>query len=328
MLDVTVVLVDDNYASTAIGPIEVFYSAGKLWHELNGTNADPRFNVTTASIDGASVASPYALTLSAQLAIHEVSNADIIIVPATGLDLDDKLARNHKLIAWLRDWHARGAYIAGICSGAAFLAEAGLLDGCQATTHWAVAETYAQRFPKVHWRPEMFITEEHKLLCSGGVYAAIDLSLYLVEKFCGHELALQCAKSLLVDMPRRHQSGYAVLPLSRPHADTKIRAIEQYMEAHYAQSLTIDSLAKRTHMSSRNFMRRFKAATGHLPGEYLQNLRISIARELLEDSDRPIEAVGRAVGYDDTAFFRTLFRRYTGMAPGEYRSRFGSLTVA
>ncbi len=127
----------------------------------------------------------------------------------------DQIARDTPLLPWLRKWYARGAYIAGVCTGVAFLAEAGLLDGRQATTHWGVAELYRQRYPKVLWRPEQFVTEDGRLLCSGGVYASIDLSLYLVEKFCGHEVALQCAKSLLLSMPRSRQSGYAVLPLSR-----------------------------------------------------------------------------------------------------------------
>jgi len=323
MLDVTVVLLDDNYASTALGPIEVFYSAGKLWSELKGGDPEPRFNVTTATIDGAGVTSPYQVTLSAQLAIRDVQRADIIIVPATGLDLDKKFAKHRDLFRWLREWHAKGAYVAGICTGAAYLAEAGLLDGRQATTHWAVAETFAHRFPKVHWRPEMFITEEQRLLCSGGVYASMDLSLYLVEKLCGHQIALECAKALLIDMPRRHQSGYAVLPLSRPHADEKIRAIEQYMEEHFSTNLSIEFLARRASMSPRNFLRRFKSATGHLPGEYAQNLRICVAREMLEGSTKSVEAISRSVGYEDMAFFRSLFRRYTGMTPGEYRSRFG-----
>jgi transcriptional regulator GlxA family with amidase domain len=161
------------------------------------------------------------------------------------------------------------------------------------------------------------------VLCSGGVYAAIDLSLYLVEKFCGREVALQCAKSLLVDMPRAHQSGYAVLPLSRPHSDERIRETEDYMARHYNRDLPLKLLSERASMSARTFLRRFKAATGRLPGQYLQAQRVAIARELLENTARPVQAISGAVGYDDIAFFRKLFRRETGMTPAEYRDRFG-----
>jgi len=322
MLNVTVVLLDDNYASTALGPIEVFHSAGQLWNVLRGDEPKPLFRVSVASIDGDNVTTPYGISLSPQISIRDVETTDVIVVPASGLNLDDQLVRHRELMPWLTEWHSKGAYIASICSGAAYLAEAGLLDGRKATTHWAVAEAYEKRYPNVNWRPEMFITEDGHVLCSGGVYASIDLSLYLVEKFCGHEVALRCAKALLVNMPRRHQSGYAVLPLSRPHSDEKIRRAESYIDEHFARDLTIDVLADRVSMTPRTFLRRFKSATGRKPGEYMQSLRITIAREMLENDTRSVEAVSRAVGYDDSAFFRMLFKRHTGMTPGEYRASF------
>jgi transcriptional regulator GlxA family with amidase domain len=182
------------------------------------------------------------------------------------------------------------------------------------------------RYPEVHWRSDLFITEDDRVLCSGGVYAAIDLSLYLVEKFCGHEIALQCAKALLVDMPRTHQSGYAILPLSRPHSDTRIRSIEEHMHEHFARDLPIEALARRANMSSRTFIRRFEKATGRQPGHYLQLLRINMAKGMLDEGGRSVQSISSAVGYDDLAFFRKLFRRFTGMTPAEYRRRFGGIS--
>lgn len=328
MIDVTVLLLDDNYASTALGPIEVFHSAGRLWNALQGADPDPKFNVTVASLSHAGVTSPYGVGLSAATSMESVERADLIIVPASGLDLDTQLRRHAHMLPWLRKWHRAGAYIGAVCSGAGYLAEAGLLDGRQATTHWAVAEAYAARFPAVRWRPDMFITEDERVLCSGGVYASIDLSLYLVEKFCGHEIALQCAKALLVDMPRTHQSGYAVLPLSRPHSDAPIREVEDQMHRHFAKDLPIELLAERASMSPRTFIRRFKAATGRLPGRYMQMLRINIAKEMLEADLRSVQAVSAAVGYEDVAFFRKLFRRFTGITPAEYRARFAGRSPA
>ena len=326
ILDVTVVLLDRGYVSTAIAPAEVFYSAGLLWDNLQGGEPEPRFRVSIASVDGRSVTSNFSLGLSPALAISDIEHTDIIILSASGLELQERIAHTTPLIAWLREWHERGAYIAGICSGVAFLAEAGLLDGRQATTHWAVANALKQRYPKVRWRPEMFVTEDGRVLCSGGVYAAIDLSLYLVEKFCGHEIALQCAKSLLVSMPRSRQSGYAVLPISRPHCDDRIRAVEEHLQEHFAEDVPIEAMASSAGMGQRNFIRRFKAATGHLPGAYLQMLRIAAAKELLERGARSVQLVSSHVGYEDVAFFRALFKRHTGMTPGEYRARFGQLS--
>ncbi|HEU0058372.1 MAG TPA: helix-turn-helix domain-containing protein [Hyphomicrobiaceae bacterium] len=327
MLDVTVILLSDSYASTAIGPIEVFHSAGLLWHTLmwhtlNGTRANPRFRVTIASPKGEAVNSPYALGLIPQVALRKVKRADLVIVPASGLDLDNELARNAMLLPWLRKQAAQGAHIAGICTGVVFLAEAGLLERRQATTHWALADQFRRRYPRVDWHPEKFITEDRRMLCSGGVYASMDLSLYLVEKFCGHEVALQCAKALLINMPRPSQSGYATLPLSRPHNDEKVRVAESFLERHYAEDVSLELLAQDLGMSPRNFSRRFKRATGRLPGNYLQARRVAIAKEMLEGGARSVAVVSAAVGYEDAAFFRGLFKRATGMTPGEYRENF------
>jgi transcriptional regulator GlxA family with amidase domain len=327
MLDVTIVLLEQGYASTAIGPLEVFHSAGVLWNWLHGNTPQPRFRVRIASIDGRSVTTLCSLGLTPQCSISEVEHTDIIVLPASGWDIQDRIA-NTALLPWLREWHSRGAYIAGICSGVSFLAECGLLDGREATTHWGVSEIYRERYPNVHWRPEQFVTEDGRILCSGGVYASMDLSLYLVEKFCGHTIALQCAKSLLVSMPRTSQSGYSMVPLCRPHSDEKIRRIEAYLTKNFERALTIRTLAASTGMSSRNFVRRFKAATGRLPGAYIQALRVLEAKALLEDGAVSIQTAALKIGYKDLASFRRLFKRQTGMTPAAYREHFGSMSLA
>jgi transcriptional regulator GlxA family with amidase domain len=272
------------------------------------------------------VKSVCALSLTPNCAINDIKHTDIIIVTAPGWDVLELIAKNSSLVPWLKKWHGRGAYIAGACTGVAFLAEAGILDGRQATTHWGVAEIFRARYPKVHWRPEQFVTEDGRIFCSGGIYASIDLSLYLVEKFCGHEIALQCAKSLLLSMPRGRQSGYSVVSLSRPHSDAKIRQTEEYLQQHFYSEVSIDILADRIGMGPRNFIRRFKAATGRLPGAYIQSLRVSAAKELLEHGAPSIQTVSSKIGYGDVAFFRSLFKRHTGMTPAEYRDRFSQLS--
>jgi transcriptional regulator GlxA family with amidase domain len=164
-------------------------------------------------------------------------------------------------------------------------------------------------------------------LCSGGVTGAADISLYLVEKLCAHDVAVQTAKSLLLSMPRTHQNGYAVLPLSPPHADDRIRIVEAFLQTNYGASHSTGDLAERAGMSERTFIRRFKAATGRLPGAYMQAVRIATAKAMLESDSAPIQSISSAVGYDDNAFFRALFKRATGMTPAEYRSRFAAMDV-
>ena len=327
ILDVTVLLLDGGYASTAIGPIEVFHSAGVIWNWLRGEQQKPRFRVRVASIDGKPVTSFYGLQVTPACALSDIRKTDIVIVPTSGWDIVDRIARTTPLLPWLRKWHDRGAIIAGVCTGVAFLAECGLLDGREATTHWGVADIMRERYPKVRWRPERFVTEDGPLLCSGGIYASIDLSLYLVEKFCGREIALQSAKALLLSMPRSRQSGYSVLPLSRPHNDDKVRHAEEYLQRHLSSEVPIETLADLAGLGQRTFVRRFKSATGRMPGAYLRMLRVSAAKDLLERTADPIRQVSSKIGYEDVAFFRRLFKRHTGMTPAEYRDTYAQMAL-
>jgi transcriptional regulator GlxA family with amidase domain len=327
-IDVTVVLFDGGYSSTAIAPIEVFHAAGLLWHSLHGEPERPRFRVRSASVDGRAVTSTYGLGLTPQCAIDDVKDADLILLTSPHQNAYEGIVRKTSLVPWLRAAHERGTFVGGVCSGVGFVAESGLLDGRRATTHWALAGTYRQRYPQVHWQPEHFVTEDGGIFCGGGMYASIDLSLYLVEKLCGHAVALQCAKSLVVGMPRHLQTGYSVLPLSRPHTDDRIKQAENLLQGRFdRKDVSVELVAEQLAMSPRNLLRRFKAATGHLPGEYVHLLRVSAAKVLLENGRAPVQKVAESVGYEDVAFFRNVFKRHTGMTPADYRSQFGPLTV-
>lgn len=322
MIHVTVVLLNGGLPSTALSPVEVFQCAGTLWNTLVDKAPEPRFDVTTASVDGAPVDCEAPLVMQPACRIQDIEKTDLVFVPTGGLDVHKMLHRHAPLIPWLKQQHAADARIALVCTGVAFAAAAGLLNGRRATTHWAAAQSYARLFPHVDWQPELLVTEHDRILCGGGVYSSVDLALYLVEKCCGHQVALETARALLIDMPRSHQSGYAVLPISRPHDDETIRTAEEWLQTHLAAEIRFDSLAQSVAMSPRNFSRRFKAATGKLPGAYLQELRVAVARTRLEQSATPVQVIGREVGYEDPDHFRDIFRRHTGMSPTDYRRRF------
>ena len=327
MWDVTVVLLDDGPTSTAIVPVEVFSLAGVLWNELNGRKPDPVFCVRTVSLDGGPVRSPHGFAITPGGSIDDVERTDIIVVPTSGLEFEAKLVENSRLLPWLRRHYEAGALVAGVCLGAAYLAEAGLLDGRLGTTHWALGEALGARYPQVRWRPDLFVTEDSRAICCGGLYAAIDVSLYLVEKLCGHQVAVQCAKALLLPMPRLSQSGYAMLPVSKAHDDTRVREAEAFLQTNLHVDVSTQCLADRVGLGARTFARRFKAATGHLPAAYLQALRIQAAKAMLERDAAPIQTISTAVGYEDVGFFRALFKRSTGMTPSEYRALFAPLSV-
>ncbi len=325
-IDVTLLFLEGGHASTAVGPHEVFRDAGVLWNALLGEPAGaPRFCVRSASADGGPVCPNAPYTIQPDCSLGEIERTDLVFVPSGGLPVAEVIARNGAVVEALPRLHAGGARIAGVCSGVSLLAAAGLLDGREATTHWALVDECRDRFPAVRWCPDALVTEEDGLYCGGGVHAALDLALYLVEKLCDRTTAVQCAKALILDMPRDCQVGFAVLPVGSPHGDELVKRAERWIHGHCREDVRFDALARELGTSPRNFARRFKEATGTAPLDYLQRLRVRAAKRLLEEDHRTVAEVGAAVGYEDTAFFRDLFKRHTGMGPAAYRKRFAGL---
>src|SRR5438094_4846950 len=323
MMEVTVLFLDQTFSSTAIGPMAVFRHAGTLWNFLTGKRQVPRFRVTTASVDGRAVRCDGPIHIRPDVPLTAIRKTDLIFIPTTGLSLDDVVERNAPVVPWLCRWHKRGVAIASVCSGVGLVAAAGLLDGKRATTHWALAEQFRQKYPKVRWMPELMVTEDRGFYCGGGVHASLDLSLYLVEKFCGHEVAMQTAKALLVETPRAWQAGFAIVPLKTEHSDDSITSAQEWLHHNFHKTFPLETPARHVGMSLRNFVRRFKQATGDCPLMYLQKLRIAAAKRLLESDHRTVQEISEAVGYQDVAFFRNLFQRHTGVSPSAYRQRFG-----
>jgi len=323
MIQVTVLLLEETFASTAIGPLEVFRHTGMLWNFLTGARQVPRFQVTTASADGQAVRCDGAIQIRPSMALKDVRHTDLIFIPTTGPNIENVVERNAPVVPWLRRWHKRGAAIASVCSGVGLIAATGMLDGKRATTHWGLAEQFRRMYPRVHWMPELMVTEDRGFYCGGGVHAALDLSLYLVEKFCGHEVAMQTAKALLIETPRAWQAGFGIVPLKTDHTDDAISTAQEWLHENFHRTFPLDTPARRAGMSMRNFVRRFKQATGDSPLIYLQKLRIAAAKRLLESDHRTMQEISDTVGYQDVVFFRQLFQRHTGVTPSAYRERFG-----
>lgn len=325
VVDVIIVLSDASPALAALGPMEVFQAAGTLWNAMHGQAELPRFRVRTASVDGCAVRTSYAYPLLADCAIENVDAADIILLPGAASVWRHQPGRHARLLSWLRLWYQRGASVVGLGNGVALLAESGLLDGKEATAHWAIAPLLMQCYPSVHWRTDYAITEYARMLCGTGVDAATELSLYLVEKHGGRELALQCARALGLSIPDHLHANYAMRPLSFPHCDQAVHETEDYLRKNMHRDISTEFLAERIDMGARSFVRRFKAATGHAPGTYMQLLRIAAAKQLLENGGASIAQVSAKIGYSDQAFFRRLFRRHTGLTPSAYREQFAPL---
>jgi AraC family transcriptional regulator, transcriptional activator FtrA len=258
------------------------------------------------------------LVLDTPYGVDDLVCADTVIVPAAG----ERPEEHGPLLDALRAAYANGARIASICTGAYLLAESGLLDDRRATTHWAHAEDFAQRYPRVHVDPNVLYVEDGRLFTSAGTAAGIDLCLHLVRLDLGTDVANAVARRMVVP-PHRDggQAQYVDAPLPRVDADT-LGPVLDWALAHLPEQVTLDDLADVAHVSVRTLMRRFQAATGTTPLQWLLAQRVRRAQHLLESSDEPVERIASLSGFGSAANLRQHFTRVVGVPPMSYRRTF------
>lgn len=251
---------------------------------------------------------------------------DIIIVPGFICDMELPLRENAPMIAWMKKkYEQEGAELASMCTGAFLIAATGLLDGRRCTTHWAFEPAFRRCFPRVLLQPDRIVTDDGGIYASGGAYSSLNLILYLVEKFCGKEYALWASKVFQIDLDRQSQKRFAIFQQQKNHTDQPVTEVQAYIEQHYQQPLTVQGLAAHFAFSRRNFIRRFKEATGNTPIEYIQRVRIEAAKRMLEGTSIPVSAIMAETGYSDSKTFRTIFKKYTGYSPSVYKGRYNRL---
>lgn len=225
----------------------------------------------------------------------------------------------------------RGVTLAAACTGALLLAETGVLDGEDATTHWGYCEAMSARYPRVrvHSNRALVIAGVgQRLIMAGGGTSWQDLALFLIARFVDTEEAMRVARLHLLDWHHVGQQPFAALTRTRQVDDALIAKCQEWIAQHYHRSSPVAAMAELAGLAERSFKRRFARATGLAPLEYVQTLRLEEAKHALETTDAPVEAIANDVGYEDASFFGRLFRRKVGLTPAQYRKRFRSLRQA
>lgn len=329
MRTVSIIGFDGALASAITGVIDLFRLAGVTWARINGEPPEPQFTTRLLTKDGAPCRCINGLTILPDGAWDDrqpsEDSTDLVIIPTIGGPIERVLAKNPELIEWLAGFQSSDSgqvRVASNCTGAFMLAEAGLLNGRQATTHWGFSNQFRQRYPAVDLHPDKLITVDGQVACAGGGMAWWDLGIYLVERHAGAQVARELAKAFVIDAGRTSQAPYGALQARRYHSDAAILTLQDWLDEHYGQPVTLQLLAAQSGLTERSLIRRFRAATGDTPTGYLQILRIEAARQHLENSRVSVEEVTRQVGYEDVSSFSRLFRKHTGLTPGTYRSRF------
>ncbi len=255
-----------------------------------------------------------------QLATPEAPLTALLLPPSlSGPPAQPELAAR---AAWLVDRHREGTLLGSICAGAFFLAEAGLLDGRRATTHWGLKEQLAERFPDVVVDTDKLIIDDGDIVTAGGLMAWVDLGLHLVNRFFGPTTTLAVSRFFVVDPGGREQRFYQTFAPALTHGDAAVLKLQRWLQAHASEKITVPSMAAIAGLGERTLLRRFRQATGLKPTEYVQQLRVGQARDLLEQSASTIDEIAWQVGYEDPGAFRKLFARVMGLSAAEYRRRF------
>ncbi|MFF0157073.1 GlxA family transcriptional regulator [Streptomyces sp. NPDC005263] len=308
---VLLVLFDGVQSLDVTGPLEVFAGAEK---HTPGT-----YRIRTAAMNGAPVRTSSGLTLVPDEALDDAPDPHTLLVPGgQGTRSPDR-----RLTDWLRDHGPRARRLVSVCTGAIRLAEAGLLDGRRATTHWAYCDRLARDHPAVEVDPDPIYVRDGHVSTSAGVTSGIDLALALVEEDLGRDAALVVARHLVVFLRRPgNQAQFSAQLAAQTAQREPLREVQQWITEHPAADLTVESLAERASLSPRHFARAFRAETGTTPGRYVDRVRIEHARRLLEDTSAGVEEISRASGYGTPEAMRRAFVKALGAAPAEYRRRF------
>lgn len=331
--DVLVLALPETAGSALYGLVDVLSSAGTLWQTLARTQATaPSFKVTVVGLTRVPFVCGNGIPVTPEAAIGDDPPGDILVLPEIWLGPDEAFrGRYPELMEWIRRRFQRGNTLYSACSGSIVLAETGLLDGRDATSHWGYEDLFRTCYPKVRFRAEpnlAFADAACRIVTAGGTTSWHDLALHIIARHASPAEATRIAKVYLLKWHDEGQLPYAALVRRNPHADAVVRRCEDWLAQHSREHDALAGVLDVSGLPARTLKRRFKVATGTTLIGRLQDLRVEEAKRLLEETDLPVDEISAEVGYEDASFFRRVFRRRTGLQPSRYRLMFQSRTTS
>jgi transcriptional regulator GlxA family with amidase domain len=317
----------ESTPASIYGLFEVFQSVGRDWELLTGEKpTGGRIQAHIVARDGVPPPSRFGVPIMPH---RDLNDADVVIVADLAFPPGwDPRGQWPVEAAWLRERHAAGAMVCSVCTGTVMLAEAGLLDGHTVTTHWASVDLMKQCYPAVALAPQRILTpsgEGGRIVTSGGSSAWADLALHLVARFSSGTEAVRAAKIFLLGDHSEGQLPFAGARRPQRHDDAVIAQVQRWTADNYHAENPVALMTAHSGLSPRTFTRRFRAATGYAPIDYVQTLRIEEAKQLLEAEKSPVDEIAFEVGYEDPNSFRRIFKRLVGVTPARYRQRFARI---
>ncbi|MBX3584564.1 MAG: helix-turn-helix domain-containing protein [Rhizobiaceae bacterium] len=334
-IEALIVAIPESAGSALYGMVDVLAATGTLWQEMVGNEAAQRpIRPRIVSLSRKPFTCGNGIPVNPELSIGEVgaSDADIVILPELWLaPTDDLSTRYADLKDWIRQRFRSGSTIYSACSGSILLASTGLLNGREATSHWGYGDLFRRSFPDVRLNIAsslVFADPTGRIVTAGGATSWHDLAIHIISRHCSPGDALQIAKVYLLKWHAEGQLPYASLVRRQPHADAVVRQAESWLSRNLRTPNAVSAVVSVCGLPERSLKRRFRAATGCSLIEYVQNLRIEEAKRLLESAADSADDIAQHVGYENPAFFRRLFKRCTGLTPGQYRRLFRPIAQA
>jgi transcriptional regulator GlxA family with amidase domain len=322
---ILILIYEDVVLSSAAAPLDIFTRTNQL---LAAQQEGPAFDVSLIANKTSQVELGVGATFDCTQGLADFApksaghNQFLIVVPAFAGNWDEVLQKNRDVIEWLKLHYQSGTEIASLCKGSYFLAEAGLLDGKPCTSHMSVINDMRARFPAIHLQADAVVTDKNGIYTGGGAFSSLNLVLYLIEKFCGHETGIQIAKNFSIQRDHSNQSHFANFKGLTQHGDALILSAQAFIENTFAKAISVEDVADHANMSKRNFIRRFKQAVQMTPMEYMQRIKIEAAKKAFEQNNKSIQSVIYDVGYNDAKTFRDTFKKLTGITPQDYRKKY------
>jgi transcriptional regulator GlxA family with amidase domain len=314
--DVLIVLFNGVQSLDVTGPMDVFTVADQLVARRSGGSP---YRVRTASLGGQPVRAASGLTVVPDCDLRETTAPDLLLVPGG----ECAVAPEPGLVDWLREHGRSAARLVSVCTGTFPLAEAGLLTGRRVTTHWDYCARLARSYPSLTVERDPIFVRDGNVATSAGVTSGIDLALHLVEDDLGHQVALTVARYLVVFLRRPgNQAQFSIQLAGQLAQRDPLREVQRWILDHPDEDLSVPTLARRAHLSPRQFARAFADEVGMPPGRYVDQVRLEAARRRLEDTSDSIAHTARACGYRSAEVMRRAFLRSLAISPVEYRRRF------
>jgi transcriptional regulator GlxA family with amidase domain len=318
-IHIVFMLFDRMLATSCALPMEMLFAAQNAAERMTPSDQRPQTHIQTISDSLSPLTTQTNIIFQPELTYENEANANIIYIPSLWRNPRPVVRQQQAAQDWLKKQHENGAIISAVGTGVCLLAETGLLDNKAATTHWHYFDQFQKDYPNINLKRQHFITQADNLFCAASVNSLADLSVHFIQRLYGKTVASHVERNFSHEIRKPYNASLFFESDNCAHPDEQVTQLQIWLQDNVSKDIHLPALAARFDMSVRTLNRRFKSATGKSPIEYLHDIRVNTAKELLKNSNLSIDEIAEKVGYQDSSYFNKLFKRHLATTASEYR---------